>query len=387
MIRIIWYTALVLATLTVLVVLWQFFSAVVLFLLSLALAAAFRPIIQNLIERGFAKSVALVLTFGVSLLVVGILIAAAGGQIIQDLQKLTDHLFVGYESLKINWQHQGSPLFKGVAEQLPDPEVLYETFTTEGLGSLFGQVQGIFDFFARMVIVVVLSFYWSIDHIRFERLWLSLLPVESRTRARNIWYALEEGVGAYIRREGSLSVISGVGLWLGYISLGVEYATLLAFVGSLVRLIPWLGAVLLVFLPLLAGSIYGWWAALAASVFTVMILILLEVGIGNTMFARSRYSSILLVIIVIMLAESYGLIGAVFAPILAVSLQILFKNTMKIYLKTEDPETAARYANLEAQMEQIKGMAATTQADPSSHVSNLASRLETLIQKSRSVRH
>ena len=42
--KIAWYVALVLITLTGLLLLWQFSTAVVIFLLSLALAAAFRPL-------------------------------------------------------------------------------------------------------------------------------------------------------------------------------------------------------------------------------------------------------------------------------------------------------------------------------------------------------
>jgi predicted PurR-regulated permease PerM len=232
---------------------------------------------------------------------------------------------------------------------------------------------------------VVLSLYWSIDHVRFERLWLSLLPVESRARARDIWFAVEAGVGAYIRREGSLSVIGGVIIWLVYISLGIEYATLLALVGSVVRLIPWLGLVLVVVLPLLAGSIYGIWAALTASGLTLSILILLEVLVGNKLLPSSRYSSLLLMIIVIVLAESYGLVGAVFAPILAVALQIFVKKLAPVHAGTENKETQARFAGLQPKMEKIKQMAAELDREDSTHSINLVSRLETLIQKANGV--
>ena len=343
MIRIAWYTALVLITLTVLVLLWQFSSAIILFFLSLVLAAAFRPFINRLIKHNVSKSIALILTFGLFFLILFVLMFSAGGQIIQDIQKLTDHSFVGYEELKDKWLAGENSLLNGFAQQLPNPKDLNSAITGERSPEIFlrmlGTAQGVFDFFARVVIVVVLSIYWSTDHIRFERLWLSLLPVESRARARNIWFAIEEGVGAFIRREGMMSLISGVLLWLGYISLGIEYATLLAFFGAIVRLIPWLGAVMLVFLPLLAGSSYGLWAAVAASGFTLIILVLLEFIVGNKIFPRSRYSSILLMVTVIILAESYGLIGAVFAPVLAVTIQILGKKLIPIHISAESEDT------------------------------------------------
>ena len=287
---------------------------------------------------------------------------------------------------------QENTILKGLAEQMPNPEDLNSAITGERSAqmfrSVFGTAQGILDFSARIVIVVVLSIYWSIDHIRFERLWLSLLPVESRARARTIWFAIEEGVGAFIRREGILSLTSGILLWLGYISLGIEYATLLAFLGAIVRLIPWLGAVMLIFLPLLAGSSYGLWAAVIASGMTLIVLIMLEAVVGNKIFPRSRYSSILLMVIVIILAKSYGLIGAVFAPILAVSIQILVKNSIPSQLAAENEDSEARFANLETKLLLIKQMTAedAPAGEDQSHTINMISRLENLIQRTRTIK-
>jgi len=44
-----------------------------------------------------------------------------------------------------------------------------------------------------------LAYYWLIEAAHFERLWLSLLPVGTRVRAREIWRNAEGAVGAYIR--------------------------------------------------------------------------------------------------------------------------------------------------------------------------------------------
>jgi predicted PurR-regulated permease PerM len=58
MIRVAWIAALVLVTLTVLLLLWQFSEAVVMFLISLAVAAAFRPMIETLSQRFVRKGLA-----------------------------------------------------------------------------------------------------------------------------------------------------------------------------------------------------------------------------------------------------------------------------------------------------------------------------------------
>jgi len=77
--------------------------------------------------------------------------------------------------------------------------------------------------------------------VRFERLWLSLLPVNYRSRSREIWRAIEEGVGAYTRRQVVESLLAGVILWLVTVD-GLELAAFLAVLAALLLLIPWLGS-------------------------------------------------------------------------------------------------------------------------------------------------
>ena len=59
MIKLIRYTVVVLTTLMILLLIWQFTSAIVLFLLSLAVAAALRPLINSLTGRYVPKRIAL----------------------------------------------------------------------------------------------------------------------------------------------------------------------------------------------------------------------------------------------------------------------------------------------------------------------------------------
>ena len=50
-------------------------------------------------------------------------------------------------------------------------------------------------------------------------------------------------------------VLSGAILWIGYLVLGVPYAALLAVLGGIVQLIPWLSVVLAPLLVLMFGLV------------------------------------------------------------------------------------------------------------------------------------
>jgi predicted PurR-regulated permease PerM len=389
MMRVAWVAALVLITLTILVLLWQFSAAVVMFLLSLAAAAAFRPMIETLSQRVPQKGLALAISFGLVVVALLALIFVVSGPLIANLQQAIDDLFMAYGRLKNIWLHAQSPLMVNLAEQLPPTQVLYDALIGDDPGhaiqAVFGAAEGTFEFLGRLAIVVALSLYWSADHVRFERLWLSLLPVESRAQARKIWQAIETGIGAYLRREFTLSVLGGVCLWIGYLMLGIHYPILLALIGALARLIPWLGPVLMALLLILAGSELGGWASLAAAAYTLLILILLEMTLGTRIFSRQRYSSLPLVIVMMALADSFGFLGVVLAPMLAVAIQILFSNLLPIHAVEPNGTRDQTYTGLQEKMELIKQMTTTLGGPHASETASLTMRLEQLLEKSLSV--
>ena len=383
--KIAWYVALVLITLTGLLLLWQFSTAVVIFLLSLALAAAFRPLIEFFTQKNMPKGVALIIAYGFVLFVIVSLFFLVGEPLAADLQNISNDLLRSYEQVKNFWLEGENVLLMNFADQLPSSQEIYSSLagdaSMQALQTVLGFAEGTFSILAQVGLVLVLSLYWSADQIRFERLWLSLLPVESRWRAREIWQAIEEGVGQYIRREAAFSLISGLLLWMGFLALGIHYPALLALLGVVARIIPWLGPFLVLFLPLLFGSVYGVWAALGAVLLSFFILVVLELTIGNHFFPRRRYSSILLVIILVALAESYGMAGIVLATILTVALQILFGFLLPTYTSGNAGRKEKTLAAIKLKLEEINSSISEQQEKSANETGNLVARLNELISQ------
>ena len=150
------------------------------------------------------------------------------------------------------------------------------------------------------------------------------------------------------------------------------------------RMIPWLGPVLAVALLLLAGSKLGWWAGLVAAIYASLILFLLERTLGVRIASRLRYSPLLWVIVAIAMIDSFGLLGAVLAPVLAVALQILFTDLLPVYVMNTNGASADSLANLQAKLETVKDRAGALKGPDSTESDNLVIRLEQLLEKSRS---
>ena len=358
MMRVIRYATTVVITLAALILLWQFSTAIVLFLLSLAVAAALRPLINNLMERRISKRLALTIVY--SLLVVSIagalfLIAPS---LLEDLQTASDDLIANYDRAKTEWPVTGSLFQQAVAEQLPPSADLYEALVTgEGIPALqgvFGIAQNFFSILGNIAIVIILSLYWSADQLRFERLGLSLLPAEYHSRALHTWRSIEAGVGAYLRSEFVQSVLAGFLLWIIYLALDIRYPTLLALWGAVVRLIPWFGALIAVlpalFVAIGSSPVLGFVAAIS----TIVVLFLLKEVIEPRVFHRHKYSSLLTVLFVIGLAQAFGFIGVILAPPLAVAVQIMFRELYPFPTSMFSPEISERVADIRIRLRQLR---------------------------------
>ena len=386
--RIVLYTMVVLATVTVLIVLWQFRQAIVLFLLSLAISAAFRPLVDTFAQKRIPRNIALVLTYAIVFGLAAGVVIVVSGPLGGDLARVSNQLAIGYQQIKARWPVSGTQLERSLAEILPPPEQLYAGLSGEKVvqmaRALLGITTNALDFGGSLAMILILSLYWSADSIHFERLLLSLLPVEQRARARSIWRGIEKGVGAYIRSELIQSFLAGILLWLGYWLMGLDFPVLLALLGALAWLIPWFGALLAVVPALLAGLGGGLGLGILAAAYTMAVLMLQEWVIEPRIFRRQSYSSLVLVLVILILTDAFGLVGLLLAPLVSAAVQIAFKYLVypPVAAATsgvEGPEASQGMKTLQARLAQIQTeMESCTQPLPP-EVGNLALRLERLI--------
>lgn len=319
--------AAVMTTLLALVVLWQFRMAVVYVLISLALAAALRPLVNRLVGRRFVVRAAWILLYVVALGSFGFLIFLIGQAVVSEIQHLAQTVSV-QDAWRLPEWLQGSAFQQTLVGRLPPPSKLFEAVTgSQGqlvLPAVLGFTQGIGGVVSAVLVILLLSLYWSINQIHFERLWLSLLPPGQRKQARGIWRTIEPDLGAYIRSEVVQSLLAGLLLGLGYWLLGSPFPALLALAGALAWLIPVVGAPLAVILPLLMGMLTSVQLSLFTGLFTLVVLIALEIWVEPRLFRRRWINPILTLVILLAMADAFGLLGVLVAPPLSVVIQILW---------------------------------------------------------------
>jgi predicted PurR-regulated permease PerM len=370
----------IMTTLLGLVALWQFRVVLVYVLLSLVIAATFRPISKSETRQNLKTRLLLVLQYLVAFVVMGVLLFMVGRFLIHDFQQLAQNLSEQSAWVLPRWLANG-PL----AQWLPTPGNLFTGITSQpslALSAVLGFTESIGSVLSGLVIALFLSVYWSINQNHFERLWLSLLPAEKRKSARNIWRTIEADLGAYSRSEIIQSILAVVALGVGYWLLGSPYPALLAVTGAIAWLIPVVGGVLALILPLVLGLLNGPQLALISVLYTILVLVILQVSVEPRLFKIKQDNPLLTFVILLAMADAFGLLGIIVAPPVSVILQSLWRLLVH---ENVAPETVVHISDLRERYAQLQGSIEKMEGPPPPLVVSSMERLTGLLEKAEPI--
>ena len=377
--------AAVMTTLLALVVLWQFRMVVVYVIISLTLAAALRPLAQRLVGQRFVVRGAWILLYLVVLGGFGFLLFLTSRAAVNEIQQLA-RTVSDQDAWRLPIWLEGSAFQKELAAWMPPPSRLFEAITGDQgqlvLPAIFGFTQGLTGVVSRALVVLLLSIYWIVNQVHFERLWLSLLPSEQRGQVRSIWRTIELNLGAYIRSQIVQSLLTGLVLGLGYWALGSPYPILLALIGALASLIPMVGAPLAVISPFLVGLLTSVQLSLFTVLYTLVALVALGIWVRPRLFNRRWDNPILTIVLLIALENAFGLLGILIAPPISAVCQILW-NLLASYRRTSG--AAARVSDLKERQERLWDIIKAMDEAPPAAVTSSMERLAGLIAKAEPV--
>jgi predicted PurR-regulated permease PerM len=220
-----------------------------------------------------------------------------------------------------------------------------------------------------------------LNQTHFERLWLSLLPAEIRKRARFISRAVEYELGAYNRSEVIQSALAVILLAPGYWLLGSPYPALLAVTGGLARLIPVVGSTLALLLPFLLGSLTSTPLGVSSTIYTALILILLHVWVEPHFFKPKQDNPVLTLLILLVMANAFGLLGIVAAPPVAIICQSLWR----LLVRERVTDTGSQVIDLRGRYARLQTAIAEMSGAPPPLVVSSMERLNGLIDKAEPI--
>jgi predicted PurR-regulated permease PerM len=380
-------TAISLATLSAVLIVWELRTALIFFILSLVFAAVLRPVIDRLSVLGLPRSLSLVLTYMGIISIFVIIGLTLGGPFLSELQRFLNDLPAGYQQLEAQWLN-GSLIQQTIARNLQDLNNLFqianESQWTLFVQNILGITLGSLGLAGNILVILVLSIYWTADQEHFMRLWISLLSLEWRTRAKEVWQNIESEIGSYLRSELIQSLLTLILLGIGYHLIGLKYPISLALVGAIGWLIIWFGGLIALIPALLAGLSISPMVGLLTALFTIAVLAFLEFVVEPRLYDRRRISSLLAVILVLIMIKQYGIIGFWIAPPLAAAIQIVAGQLIHpspTAKKEVLPPPSMQVDQLRERLSSIQTLIASQSEPPPPEIVNLVARLDKLIER------
>jgi predicted PurR-regulated permease PerM len=335
--------------------LWQvvveFADIILLFFLAWLVAFVLEPVVGTLVEGRLPRLAAIGLTYLTLLvwLILGVilLVPALSLQIVEVARNLPTYVeqattvLTAVQASVNEWlTGHGSPLLIDLKSAL-NPQELSRRADALGppiLSNAIGFATGAATLLVQVVIMLILSFYFMVDGARLAESMITALPLRAQDDTRFLIASVHRAFAGFLRGQMIQSLVGGVGTGLIMSALQVDYALLSSVVAALVLLIPFVGPVLAVVLPVMIALL----THPEVTVYLFVALLALQQVIFNVLAPRILSQQVglhpLLVFFAVLSgARVAGVWGAIFGvPIVAVL------STMISFYRANQEERAAR---------------------------------------------
>ena len=298
----------------ILLILWILRDIIILIFLSMVLAATISPLVRRLERVRVPRIAGVTIIYCVIISLVLLFVVLLIPAIRSEASSLTNSNYVE----KVTNFFSNSPVNIGSL-------ATKENVSTFSKG-IFAGVKGVIGGFASFLLVLVITFYFTIDEKNIRQFWVRLVPKQYRERVIRVARLSVERIGSWFRGQLLVSLLIGVVSYIAFYFLGVPDALLLALIGAVAAFIPVVGAVIGIAPAVL----------LALTVSQVTALIVLAIGVAIHEFIANAVvpkvmskavglNSVVIVIVMLLGAQLAGGVGLVLAIPTASVIDIIIK--------------------------------------------------------------
>ena len=196
------------------------------------------------------------------------------------------------------------------------------------LEATFTGLAGIIDKIVHILLIPVLAFYFVLDGHALRNEFLALLPRRRIREARTLLRETSAIMRTYVIAQFWLCVIAGVVVYIGLSAVGMKYALILGLLAGVTRAIPIIGPII-GGIPILLLALVTGGPLLAAKVlifFSALHLIESKLLMPKFIGRQINLHAALVIIVLLIGAEFFGLLGMFFAAPLAALGRVLVQH-------------------------------------------------------------
>ena len=248
--RVVWATLVLVSVILGFWLLYRFYQVIFILFIAIVIGTVIRPGVNWLYQRGFSKIAGAILIYIVLFILLIGFLWLLFPLIFEQSSTLTREIPNYYQNLRAWIVNSSNQLFMRLGQLLPSalPKLNPVQQTGEAAVASAGQVLGYIMMTARaifvIIVVMVLTLYWTLDGPRIIQASLLLIPQDQRESIGELILAMESKVGLYIAGQGVLCLVISIMALIAYMLIGLPNALVLALAAGVMEAVPMIGPLL-----------------------------------------------------------------------------------------------------------------------------------------------
>jgi predicted PurR-regulated permease PerM len=211
--------------------------------ISLILSSAIDPIVDVMHKKRIPRALGVIFIYLFIFFIVGGVIYLIIPPIIDQASELSqkfpifETVLSGLNTLKEVFLENGALSF------LEDNFSSFSPNLQNAASGVFNTVTGIFGTIFSFLLIMVMTFYMTVEENSVKKIIWSIVPEENQVYIMHLVNRMQKKIGLWLRGQLILSLIIFILTFIGLSILGVKYALILALIAGLTEFVPYLGPI------------------------------------------------------------------------------------------------------------------------------------------------
>ncbi len=330
--RVVWATLVLVFVAFSFWLLYRFNQVVFILFIAIIAGTVIRPVVTWLHRRGLPRMAGVLVVYALLLaLLIGFVFLLVP-LIIEQGATITAAVPGYYKSLRewmINYPNsfmvQLSGFLPPVVPGLAPIEQTGEEVMASA-GQALGYVTSVAQAIFITIVILVLSFYWTLDGPRIIHALLLFVPMGKRESIRDLIAAMETKVGFFLAGQGVLCLVIGILALIAYLLIGLPNALILALVAGLLEAVPLVGPLL----GAIPAAVIALSIAPSKLIWVIVATLIIQQVENSVLVPRIMRQAVgvnpfVSLLAIFAFSTLFGVAGALMAIPLAAIMQLLFE--------------------------------------------------------------
>lgn len=238
---------------------------IVIFLFALIIASAIAPAVNLLEKIKIPRIIGALLVYIIVIGLFGFLISLIVPSVARDIKTLSSNLPLYIETLSAKFDsiQKASLKYENIIGQIQGHLSGVGELLRKSASNLLLAMVNIFGGIFSLLIILVISFYISVQKRGIQHILTFIVPHEHRDYIVDLWERSQRKLGQWLQGQLFVGIIVGILVYIGLYFLDVRFALLLAVLAGILEIFPYIGPIMAaipaIILGFLQAPILGLW--------------------------------------------------------------------------------------------------------------------------------